>query len=596
MKKLFDALFSPEKLLEWKFGLLDLLRRDGRSERCRETIFEYTSKMQSEFSSDSLGEDSYSMVRDCARALRGMCTERAEELSGFSVAGAVCDIACGRSRPDLSPAFCADIAHILTGIERPFSIEPVVKPDFPRGLTGRAAGEARSAELDSLWEWASGWMDRYPDGLSEEAMAVRRERRRRILAVTGGSLYDWGDWKWQIAHIVADADAFAAVCDPTPEELDAVRTACGAGVPFGVTPYYASLMSGKLPGGDASIRAQVIPGAEFVEALAAGGRNSQRFGSDFMLERDTSPVDLVTRRYPAIVILKPFNACPQICVYCQRNWEIQGPMSPGALAPRHKIEEALEWIASHRAVREVLITGGDPLAMDDREIEWLLERLAGIPHVELVRIGTRTPVTLPMRITPKLVSILSRFRKQGSRELLIVTHVQHPSEVTPEMTRAVGRICRHGISIYNQMVFTFFVSRRFEASRLRMLLRRIGIDPYYTFVPKGKEETAAYRVPMARLLQEQKEEARLLPGSRRTDSPVFNVPGQGKSYLRGAQYRDLLSVLPDGSRVYEFHPWEQNISVQKSWVGRDVPILDYLERLAAIGEDPSDYSSIWFYF
>ncbi|NLP06055.1 KamA family radical SAM protein [Candidatus Fermentibacteria bacterium] len=594
MKKLFDPLFSPEKLVEWRFALFDLLRDPGGAD-CRQTVFDYASRMQQGFSPDILGEDCYSMVRDCARALRGMCTERAEELSGFSVAEALCDIARGRPRADLSPAFCADVAHILAGIERPYRIEPVAKPDSTPGLAGRAASVARSSELDFIWRWASGWMERYPDGLAGEAVAIRGRNRRRILGLLGGSARDWRNWEWHTARLITTPETFAAVCEPSVEELEAVRAACSAGVPFGVTPYYASLMSGSLPGGDASIRAQVIPGPEFVEAVARG-RSSVESRADFMLERETSPIDLVTRRYPAIVILKPFNTCPQICAYCQRNWEIDGPMSPGAMASRKRIENALEWIRAHDAIREVLVTGGDPLAMEDREIEWLLGRLAAIPHVELVRIGTRIPVTLPMRITPGLVSILSRFRRPGVRELLLVTHVQHPSEVTPEMVRAVARICSRGISVYNQMVFTFFVSRRFEAARLRMLLRRIGVDPYYTFVPKGKEETAAFRVPLARILQEQKEEARLLPGSRRTDSPVFNVPGLGKSYLRGAQHRDLLSIMPDGSRVYEFHPWERNISRQKSWVGGDVPILGYLERLAAIGEDPADYSSIWYYF
>lgn len=594
MRKLFDSLFTPDKLVEWRFALFDLLRGPAAAD-CRQIVFDYTSRSLCEFSQDDQGEDRYAMVRDCTRALRGMCTERAEELSGFSVASALRDIARGLPRPDLTPAFCADVAHILLGIERPFSIEPVIKPDSPEGLTGRAAATARSSELDSIWEWARGWMDRYPDGLATEAVVLRGKNRRRILGLLGGSARDWRSWEWQTAHLITTPEIFAEVCEPSREELEAVNAACGAGVPFGVTPYYASLMSRSLPGGDASIRAQVIPGLEFVETIAKGRADADS-RNDFMLERDTSPIDLVTRRYPAIVILKPFNTCPQICVYCQRNWEICGPMSPGALAPRERIEEALDWIGARDSIREVLVTGGDPLAMEDREIEWLLGRLAAIPHVELVRIGTRVPVTLPMRITTELVSILARFRRPGFRELLLVTHVQHPSEVTPEMVRAIGRICGRGISVYNQMVFTFYISRRFEAARLRMLLRRIGVDPYYTFVPKGKEETAAFRVPLARLLQEQKEEARLLPGSRRTDSPVFNVPGLGKSYLRGAQHRDLISILPDGSRMYEFHPWERNISRQRSWVGRDVPILGYLERLAAIGEDPSDYSSIWYYF
>lgn len=111
-----------------------------------------------------------------------------------------------------------------------------------------------------------------------------------------------------------------------------------------------------------------------------------------------------------------------------------------------------------------------------------------------------------------------------------------------------------------------------------------------------KPEAAEYRVPIARILREYLEEARLLPGTRRTDTPVYNVPGLGKNYLLACQNRDLVSVMPDGSRYYEFHPWEKNLARQRGYLGRDVPVLDYLSRLAADGEDISDYSSIWYYY
>jgi lysine 2,3-aminomutase len=206
-------------------------------------------------------------------------------------------------------------------------------------------------------------------------------------------------------------------------------------------------------------------------------------------------------------------------------------------------------------------------------------------------------VTCPMRITADLVSLLARYREPGRREVCIVTHVQHVYEITPETVAAVGRIRSQQISVYNQMVYTFHVSRRFEASALRRLLRLVGIDPYYTFNTKGKDEMQAYRVPIARLMQEQKEEARMLPGMARTDEAVYNVPGAGKNYLRARQHRNLLSILPNGARVYEFHPWEKNITeVLQPYVGLDVPILDYLERLEAHGEDPAAYQTIWYYF
>jgi lysine 2,3-aminomutase len=204
---------------------------------------------------------------------------------------------------------------------------------------------------------------------------------------------------------------------------------------------------------------------------------------------------------------------------------------------------------------------------------------------------------MPMRLSDQLLDIIGSFREPGRRMIEVVTHVQHPYEITPQVAEAVNKLKMRGISVYNQLVYTFFSSRRFEAASLRRLLRLIGVDPYYTFNTKGKEETLAYRVPIARLLQEQNEEARLLPGLERTDEAVFNVPRLGKNYLKSGAHRDLLSILPDGSRMYEFFSWEKNISSSiKTYCTPDVPILNYLDRLDAIGENTNDYNTIWYYF
>jgi lysine 2,3-aminomutase len=204
---------------------------------------------------------------------------------------------------------------------------------------------------------------------------------------------------------------------------------------------------------------------------------------------------------------------------------------------------------------------------------------------------------MPMRITDRLADLLASYQEPGGREIAIVTHVQHSYELTQDTVDAVQKLRMRGMKVYNQLVYTFFISRRFEAAFLRQQLCRVGIEPYYTFNTKGKDETIEYRVPLARLLQEQKEEARLLPGLTRTDEAVYNVPGLGKNYLRARQHRDLISVLPNGARLYEFHPWEKNIAGDLStYVHEDVAILDYLQRLDAIGEDVADYDTIWYYF
>ncbi|MEE8605403.1 MAG: KamA family radical SAM protein, partial [Candidatus Aminicenantaceae bacterium] len=380
------------------------------------------------------------------------------------------------------------------------------------------------------------------------------------------------------------------------EQSEAVELAQKHKVPFGITPYYLSLMdyeAGKRR--DGALRAQVIPTLKYIRKLIEFKTHDES-SMDFMLERDTSPIEGITRRYPHIVILKPVLTCPQICVYCQRNWEIEDVHSQAAILSKPKLEKAIEWIANTPEINEVLITGGDPFILSNDRIESLLYKLSRIDHIQRIRIGTRTPVTLPQRITDTLVKDINHFNIPGKREMLIVTHFEHPYEITHNSMEAVQRFRRYGIEVYNQLVYTFFNSRKFEATVLRHTLRLIGVTPYYTFNTKGKEETDDYRVPIPRLLQEQKEEARLMPGTVRTDEIVFNVPGLGKNYLRAIQHHDVISILPDGCRIYEFHPWEKKLALADTYIYRDVSIHTYLQKLKAFGENISDYKSIWYYY
>lgn len=577
--------------------VLSVVRDAADLDAARKVLYHYVTERQYEIHFDEPEHSCFEMAvaRDCARVLRSVLSGSSDTRIGFSVTQALWDLARGVERPDLSKAFFAELSHLLHGLNgTPEGIEP--DSSALGEICGREAALIRSCELDQIWDGIEQVMARYQSGLDPESMKRRDQRRRQVQEALGATDQEWRDWRWQIRNIIEEPVRLAKVATLREHERAAVERAVDTRQPFGITPYYASLMDDDPESGrDRAVRAQVIPPASYVECMAAhGDRRAETF--DFMREADTSPVDLVTRRYPAIAILKPFNTCPQICVYCQRNWEIERAMAPGAMASKAELEKALDWIEEHPAIKEVLVTGGDPLAMGDGPLERILGRIAGIAHVELIRIGTRTPVTLPMRITPALARMLGSFREPGVRDVCLVTHVEHVSEVTPEFVAAVDRLKRRGLSVYNQLVFTFHVSRRFESAALRRLLRKCGVEPYYTFAPKGKDETEEYRVPIARIMQEQQEEARLLPGMRRTDTPVYNVPGLGKNHLRAAQNRDVVSILADGSRVYEFHPWEKNIVERDSYVGQDVPVLTYLERLAAIGEDPGEYSSIWYYY
>lgn len=548
-------------------------------------------------SSEAYDQDAaiFARIRDTTQVLRNMLKKRSEDLAGFSMAQAIYDMTHENHRPDLTPAFYADLYHLLSGIQGKGSRKAFDDIHLSAiNEQGKPAAIHRSRQLDEIRSEVDLKINQYKTGLDKHSVSRRNKRRDKIITRLNASLDDWQNWHWQIKNIIKEPELLQDLVKLSREEKKAVKTARTHNLPFGITPYYLSLMDDDQNRRDISIRAQVLPPADYVSQVIS---NQERSGLDFMGEEDTSPYDLITRRYPAICIFKPFNTCPQICVYCQRNWEIDDAMAPKAFAGMDKIDAAIIWIKEHPTIHEVLITGGDPLAMGDITISNILAKIAAIPTVDRIRIGTRIPVTMPMRITADLADILAQFRELGRREVAITTHIQTPYEITPDLVKAVDRLRSRGLPVYNQLVYTYFVSKRFEASALRRHLRLVGIDPYYSFNTKGKDETLSYRVPISRLVMEQQEEARLLPGLERTDEAVFNVPRLGKNYLKSREHRDLLAILPNGARVYEFYSWEKNLSnTTNTYSYVDVPILEYLNRLEKDGENLQDYDTIWYYF
>ncbi len=540
----------------------------------------------------------WNSTRDSVDTFKNILSRRSERLAGASTLEHLWHVAKEHSGTKLTRGFVEEMRHLFLGVIGKSGIYGSrASPEF-LGLKGREAALGRSEDLSKLSDRAERRISAYPTGLRQEIIYERKKNRDRILRHFGATVADWKSWLWQRRHAITDERALKDLVRVSRRDVAAIRSARERGVPFGITPYYLSLMdrdSAQHDYRDRGLRAQVIPSRYYVDTLIAA-RSSGDHSLDFMLETDTSPHDLIVRRYPMICILKPVNTCPQICVYCQRNWEIERINEPRSFASRRKLDSALDWIGSQKSLHEILITGGDPLILPNSRIDHILNRLSGMDHIYRIRLGTRVLVTMPIRITEELMRIIAKYHVPGKRELIFVTHFEHPLEVTPESLRATKLIKKAGISIYNQAVYTFYNSRRFELVALRRALRQIGIDPYYTFSTKGKEETRDYRVPVARILQERKEEARLSPGTIRLDEPVYNVPRLGKNYLRARQHHDVIMVLPDGRRVYEFHPWEKKLSAVHTYVDTDVSIWDYLQRLAKIGENPEDYRTIWYYY
>lgn len=538
------------------------------------------------------------LVRDSIIAFRNILSLRSENLVGFSFLQYLEDLIHKKDLKNMerpSPGFLEEINHLLKGLMGKSDLYQEKAPAFLK-YQGQKAARLRSKDLSKMARQSHKYINRYSSGLNKDVVRQRSENKNSIMKYFGSTEAEWNDWRWHIRHIIRDADTLAKLIRLTPKEYQAVKLSKSYKSPFGITPHYLALMDpDPEKGNDRAVRAQVIPSLHYLKGLKANRENSEK-SMDFMLEGDTSPIEGITRRYPEIVILKPVLTCPQICVYCQRNWEIEEVYSPHAALSKKKLDSALEWIRNTPEISEVLITGGDPLILEDERIEEILTALASMAHVERIRIGTRTLVTLPQRITDHFVRMLNRFHIPGEREIVVVTHFEHPYELSPESQNAIQKIRQYGMVVYNQMVYTYYNSRKFEAVALRKALRLAGVIPYYTFNTKGKEETIDFRVPIPRLLQEQHEEARLMPGTLRTDETVFNVPKLGKNYLRARQHRDVISILPDGRRVYEFHPWEKKLALVDTYLYTDVSIYDYLKRLKADGENLADYQSIWYYY
>ncbi len=576
------------------------LTSDFSLEKKREELREYLTNIIISNLEDDINLPSLKWVlsHEAVQVFRNLLSRRNERMSGHSFLKYLDKIINSDNYRRLekpSPAFLAELNYLVRGLAGKAGIYPVTPPAFLK-YNGIKAAQMRSSDLSRMANRSLKQIQRYTHGLEHESIRQRSRNHMRILNYFKSTGFEWKYWKWHVRHIIRDADTLRELVELTDDEYQAIKLANKNKIPFGITPYYVSLFDKeKNSPDDRAIRAQVIPSLNYIEKMKKK-MASRETSMDFMLENDTSPIEGITHRYPHIVIVKPLLTCPQICVYCQRNWEIEDVYSKKAVLSKEKLDRALSWIKDRPEINEVLITGGDPFLLSNKNIEKLLTSLADNPNIIRIRIGTRTLVTLPQRITDPLVRTINRFHIPGRREIIIITHFEHPYEITPISMDAVQRFKRYGIDVYNQLVYTYYNSRRFEAVALRQLLRLIGVTPYYTFNTKGKEESNDFRVPIARVLQEQKEEARLLPGTVRTDDTVFNVPGLGKNYLRASQHHSIISILPNGRRIYEFHPWEKKLSLVDTYVYTDVSIYDYLERLKKDGEDISRYKSIWYYY
>ncbi|GMU83388.1 MAG: lysine 2,3-aminomutase [Planctomycetota bacterium] len=296
---------------------------------------------------------------------------------------------------------------------------------------------------------------------------------------------DWCDWRWQLRHRIRNLAGLERIFSLSVDERTAVER-LGDHLPVGITPYYAALMSPTDPF-DPLRRTMLPVTGEFLKGPGEA--------DDPLAEDSHMPVPGLVHRYPDRVLFLVTNFCATYCRYCTRARMV------GQTGEYHfntaQYEAVLEYIRAHPEIRDVLLSGGDPLTMHDDRIEWILSRLQQIPHVEFIRIGSKVPAVSPQRVTPELCAMLKRYHP-----FWLSIHFMHPGELTPEVAEACNRLADAGIPLGAQIVLTRGVNDNVDTMRrLVQGLLRIRVRPYYIYQCDPISGSAHFRTPIERGLE-----------------------------------------------------------------------------------------------
>lgn len=320
---------------------------------------------------------------------------------------------------------------------------------------------------------------------------VRQRMSARSLAFRrrfypSASRADWCDWHWQIDNAVRELDTLRTMLRLSAAEFTAL-SGHATSLPMAITPYYASLLEPDDP--QHGLRRTVVPVPQ--ELTLAEGEADDPLGED-----SQSPVPGLVHRYPDRVLFLVTGMCSTYCRFCTRS-RLVGHGSDEVCFGPAQWEAALQYIARTPSVRDVLLSGGDPLTLNDDDLEWLLWRLRAIAHVEVVRIGTKIPAVLPQRVTPKLVRMLKRYHP-----LWMSCHFTHPDELTAEAALACSRLADAGIPLGSQTVLMAGINDDVETMRrLVQGLMKMRVRPYYMYQCDPIRGSAHFRTPVERGLE-----------------------------------------------------------------------------------------------
>ena len=308
-------------------------------------------------------------------------------------------------------------------------------------------------------------------------------RRRYFPRITDRQ---WNDWRWQLKNRLTTRAALSAVISLSPEE-EAGFARDKNNLPVSVTPYYLSLVDADDP--HHPLRRCVIPSA--AETVDSPGEAVDPLAED----HDSVSPGLV-HRYPDRVLLLATGVCASYCRYCTRSRMVAGQRDDCGF-DRFRLEKAFAYIRQNRNVRDVLISGGDPLTLPQARLEYILDNIRRIEHVEIIRIGTKVPVVLPQRITPSLVQLLKKYHP-----LFISIHFTHPAELTPETARACTSLADAGIPLGSQTVLLKDVNDNLtDLKKLFTGLLKIRVRPYYLYQCDPITGSAHFRTPVDKGLE-----------------------------------------------------------------------------------------------
>jgi len=301
----------------------------------------------------------------------------------------------------------------------------------------------------------------------------------------GISRTQWNDWHWQYRNTLRQAADLERVFHLSPDEQAALYHKEG-GLPVSITPYYAAQIDATNP--THALRRTMIP--VMAETIHSKGEEEDPLGED-----NQSPTPCLVHRYPDRVLFMTTGQCSAYCRYCTRTRLVGGCGRP--LYARTEWEKAIAYIQEHTEIRDVILSGGDPLTLGDETLEWLMQQVRDIPHVEVIRIGTKIPAVLPMRITPALTRMLRKYHP-----LWMSIHFTHPDELTAETEEACIRLADAGIPLGSQTVLLAGINDDAEVlARLFKGLMRVRVRPYYLYQCDPIQGSSHFRTPVQKGLE-----------------------------------------------------------------------------------------------